>query len=325
MKSRRPTRTDPRRQLLRQLDRVATQSTAGILQCGDHCRLTIKHPTKALWPQLGITTVDLMRYYIRMAPVLLPHINDRPLSFRRFAHGIDGPSQFHQRIKWPTPPGVRAVSFPAKGKHFETRLIAGDLATLLYCVNLAIISQDVWLSRIDRPDSPDYAVFDLDPSPLLPFPRVVDVAWHLHELLDEHDVPHGVKTSGMSGLHVYVPVVRADYRMTRMFVMQVAAKVAARCPDLATVARAIRQRGARVYLDPDQNMRAKTMSAPYSARHSPFAGVSAPLRWEELRDGARPEDFTVLTMPGRLRAAGDLWKKLDQRPLDLGQLVRTAA
>jgi bifunctional non-homologous end joining protein LigD len=292
-----------------------------VLQIADY-RVPVKHPARVLWPDLQITTVDLMRYYVDVAPVLLRHTQDRPQSFRRFAEGIHGPSQFHQRIKWPVPPGVRTASFPAKGKQFETRLIAGDLTTLLYCVSLAIISQDVWLSRIAEPDRPDYAVFDLDPAPSLPFKRVVDVARRVRGVLEGYGVPHGVKTSGVSGLHIYVPVVNADYPTTRLFVTQVAAKVAARFPDLATVTRTIRQRGARVYLDSDQNMRAKTMSAPYSARHSPFAGVSAPVTWKELEDGARPQDFTVFTMPDRVRAVGDLWTSLRRRPLDLGRLLR---
>ena len=308
---------------MRQLRAFTSQASGGELHISDH-RLPVKHPTRVLWPELGITTVDLMRYYVEVAPVLLRHTQDRPQSFRRFAEGIHGPSQFHQRIKWPVPSGVRTASFPAKGKQFETRLIAGDLATLLYCVNLAIISQDVWLSRINQPDSPDYAVFDLDPAPSLPFERVVDVARRVRDVLEQYGVPHGVKTSGVSGLHIYVPVVGADFHTTRLFVTQVAAKIAAGCPDLATVTRTIRQRGARVYLDPDQNMRAKTMSAPYSARQSAFAGVSAPVTWKELEEGAKPEDFTVFSLPRRLRAEGDLWEWLQERPLDLGQLLKTA-
>ena len=160
-----PTRRDPRVALMAQLDALQGQPAGAVLTVDGRHRLTMKHPTKVLWPQLGLTTVDAMRYYVRVAPVLLPHVKDRPLSFRRFARGIDEPSQFHQRIKWPTPPGVRTASFAAKAKQFETRLIGGDLTTLLYCVSLAIISQDVWLSRLEQPDRPDYAVFDLDPSP----------------------------------------------------------------------------------------------------------------------------------------------------------------
>ena len=323
MKRRQPTRRDPRAGLIVQLSRLTSQAAPGVVQLGEH-RLPVKHPTKVLWPELGMTTVDLMRYYIEIAPVLLPHTRDRPLSFRRFAQGIHGPSQFHQRIKWPVPAGVRAASFAAKNKQFETRLIAGDLTTLMYCVSLAIISQDVWLSRISQPDTPDYAVFDLDPAPSLPFKRVVDVAWRVRDVLEEYGVPHGIKTSGVSGLHVYVPVVGADYHTTRLFVAQVGAKVAARCPDLATVTRTIRERGPRVYLDPDQNMRAKTMSAPYSARHSSFAGVSAPLTWEELDHGARPEDFTISNLPERVRRIGDLWSSLGRRRLDLGELIKKA-
>jgi bifunctional non-homologous end joining protein LigD len=195
----------------------------------------------------------------------------------------------------------------------------------VYCVSLAIISQDVWLSRLNAPDRPDYAVFDLDPHASVRFERVVDVAWRLHQLLEEYGVPHGVKTSGVSGLHIYVPVVHADYHMTRMFVAQFASKVAGLCPESATVIRTIQRRGSRVYLDPDQNMRAKTMAAPYSARHSVFAGVSAPVSWQELQDGARPEDFTIRTMPARLKTAGDLWKSLLSSPLDLGRLLKKAA
>ena len=324
MKRRQPTSRDPRNDVIRELQRLASRSTDGVLHLEGH-RLSVKHPAKVLWPESGITIVDLMRYYLEVAPVLLRHTQDRPQSFRRFAHGIQGPSQFHQRIKWPVPAGVRTASFSAEGKHFETRLIAGDLTTLLYCVNLAIISQDVWLSRVNEPDRPDYAVFDLDPASSLPFERVVDVARRVRDVLEELGVSHGVKTSGVSGLHIYVPVAGADYETTRLFVTQVAANVAARCPDLATITRTIRQRGDRVYLDPDQNMRAKTMSAPYSARHSSFAGVSAPVTWKELEDGARPEDFTILTVPDRLRRRGDLWKQLHERPLDLGQLLKKAA
>src|SRR4030095_1791097 len=254
-----PTRRDPRVALTAQLDALQGQPSGGVLTVDGRHRLTVKHPTKVLWPQSGLTTVDVMRYYVRVAPVLLPHVKDRPLSFRRFAQGIDGPSQFHQRIKWPTPPGVRTASFAAKAKQFETRLIGGDLTTLLYCVSLAIISQDVWLSRLEQPDRPDYAVFDLDPSPSLPFERVVTAALKLHELLQEHRVPHGVKTSGLTGLHIYVPVTNTDYRLTRMFVTQFASTVAARYAELATVTRTIQRRGRRVSLDPDHTMGAKTV------------------------------------------------------------------
>src|SRR5215217_5174534 len=193
-----------RRHLLRALDRLEGEPNGGIIELDAGRTLSIKHPTRVLWPHLGTTTLDLMRYYVRMAPVLLPYIKDRPLSFRRYPDGIEGPSQFHQLIKWPTPPGVRTASFVAKGKAFETRLIGGDLTTLLYCVNLAILSQDAWLSTVERPDSPDYAVFDLDPAPGVRFQQVIQVARRLREVLEKHAVPHGVKISGVSGLHVYV-------------------------------------------------------------------------------------------------------------------------
>ena len=299
-----------RQDLLRELGRVEQRPGGGPIRIDDEHRLTVKHPTKVLWPSLGVTVADLMRFYIGMAPVLLPYLEERPLSFRRFPEGIEGSSQFHQRIKWATPPGVKVASFSAQGKDFEPRLIGGDLTTLLYCVGLDMISQDVWLSRLGSPDRPDFAVFDLDPSPAVSFAQVVDVARRLHDVLDAHGVPHGVKTSGMSGLHIYVPVRNTDYSTTRAFVLQFAGHIAAKHPTLATVARAIQQRGRRVYIDSDQNLRAKTMAAPYSARHSTFAGVSAPVTWQELADGARPEDFTIGTLLTRVRRMGDLWADL---------------
>jgi bifunctional non-homologous end joining protein LigD len=314
-----------RSQVLAEIDRLEGEPTGGTIHIDDCHSLTVRHPTRVLWPALGVTTVDLMRYYVEVSSVLLPYTKDRPLSFRRFDKGIDGPSQFHQRIKWPTPPGVRTASFAAKGKDFETRLIGGDLTTLLYCVNLAIISQDVWLSKVDEPDGPDYAVFDFDPAPGVPFEQVIQVARRLHEVLEQYRVPHGIKTSGVSGLHIYVPVAHIDYRTTRAFVTQFATHVAERFPRLATVTRSISRRAGRVYIDPDQNMRAKTMAAPYSARHSRFAGVSAPLTWQELEAGARPEDFTILTMLDRLPRIGDLWASLGRQPLDLAELLKQAA
>ncbi len=313
-----------RSDLLRALRRVEQRPNGGLIWIDDEHQLRVKHPSKVLWPGLGVTVAGLMRFYTRMAPLLLPYLDDRPLSFRRFPEGVGGSSQFHQRIKWPTPPGVRTESFLAQGKEFEPRLIGGDLTTLLYGVGLEIISQDPWLSRFESPDQPDYAVFDLDPTPAVSFGQVVEVALRLHEVLDVHGVPHGVKTSGMSGLHIYVPVRNTDYPTARAFVMQFAGHIAARHPTLATVARAIQRRGTRVYIDPDQNMRAKTMAAPYSARHSPFAGVSAPVTWQELAEGARPEDFTIATVLARVRRVGDLWANLSQRPLDLGAVVRAA-
>jgi bifunctional non-homologous end joining protein LigD len=312
------------RRLLSELHAIERHPDGGEIHVGGHTFLE-KHPSKVLWPELGVTKADLMRYYIRMAPVLLPYLRDRPLSFRRFEAGIAGKSQFHQRMKFPTPPGVRTAAFTAEGKTFEPRLIAGDLMTLLYCVHVDIISQDVWLSRVNHPDQPDYAVFDLDPQPSVPFRQVVDVACWLREVLDQYGVLHGVKTSGMSGLHIYVPIIHTDYPTARAFVRQFASYVARRHPGLATVARMIHDRGRRVYIDPDQNMRAKTMAAPYSARHSAFAGVSAPVTWQELDDGAQPQDFTILTMRDRLSTVGELWNSLSRRPLDLGKLIQSAA
>src|SRR5581483_11521880 len=248
-----------------------------------------------------------------IAPYILPALDDRPLSFKRFPHGLRRPETFHQRIKWRVPPGVRVESVKAADRVFEPRLIGGSLATLLYGVQIDFISMDPWLSRVHSPDHPDYAVIDLDPGAGVPFVRVADVAKWLHELFELAGIVTVVKTSGIGGLHLIVPLAKGtDYRQARALAMTFATRVARRHPEHATVERAIAARGRRVYLDCDQNLRAKTIAAPYSARHSVFAGISAPLRWSELDRPVKPDQFTVQTIQERLRHVGDLWLAVRQ-------------
>jgi bifunctional non-homologous end joining protein LigD len=182
-------------------------------------------------------------------------------------------------------------------------------------VDMGAVSFDPWSSRTGTPDSPDYAVFDLDPMPDVPFAAVRDVARLLHEELARRRVPAALKTSGASGLHVFVPLAAgATFDAARRFCERIAGVVAARHPALATLEREIARRGRRVYLDCLQNLRTKTLASAYSARASAFAGVSTPLRWSDLEDGAEPADFTVRTVPRRLARLGDLWSSLRRGP-----------
>jgi bifunctional non-homologous end joining protein LigD len=219
--------------------------------------------------------------------------------------------------------GVR-VDVVAGDTEVPSRLVGGDLITLLYMAQLAVISQDPWFSRVRTPGIADHVAFDLDPMPGVPFTRVLDVARYIRDELERLGVPAVPKTSGADGLHIYVPLAPGtSYESGRLFCQLVATIVADRHPELATVTRAVHERGRTVYIDSLQNIRGKTLATAYSARASEFAGVSTPLTWDEIDGGVDRRDFTIRTVLRRLAAVGDLWAVLRTGPVaDLASIVR---
>lgn len=199
------------------------------------------------------------------------------------------------------------------------RIIGGSLSTLLYLVQLGAISFDPWFSRVDTPSHADFVAIDLDPMPGVPFTQVRDVARWVHEALDALDVPAAVKTSGSSGLHVYLPLAPGtSYESGQLLCQIVATAVASRHPKAATVERAVARRGRTVYVDYLQNIEGKTLASAYSVRANEFAGVSTPLLWHELDEDVRPDDFTLAAVMQRFDAVGDIWNPvLRGRPVDL--------
>jgi len=195
------------------------------------------------------------------------------------------------------------------------QIIGGKLQTLMYTTQLAAISQDPWFSRVSSPATADYVALDLDPSEAVPFSKVLDVARWVRDELDAIGAIGVPKTSGASGLHVYIPLPPATpYEAGLLFCQIVATVVAQKHPRAATVERAVGARGARVYVDYLQNVLGKTLASAYSARASDYAGVSTPLTWNEIDRGVRREDFTIRTVPARLAAVGDLWAALRKSP-----------
>jgi bifunctional non-homologous end joining protein LigD len=287
--------------------------------------LSVGHLDKVFWPASGITKGALMRYYAWAAPYLLPAVADRPLIMRRFPEGVRGKAFYQQRAPDDVPRGVRVESLPVD-REVPSRLIGGSLATLLFMTQIAAISQDPWFSRVGSIDDADHVVLDLDPMPGVSFATIVDVARWVHDELERVGTPSVPKTSGAQGLHIYIPLPQhTSYEAGRLFCELIATLVAERHPRVATVERAVDARGRRVYVDYLQNMRGKTLATAYSARATDDAGVSAPLTWAELHAGVDRRDFTVRTMPERVRAAGDLWKVLRESPgADLAAILRAA-
>ena len=281
---RRSTNDEPRTEnLLNQLSDLEQSRRDGVLALPGGDTLKVSNLHKVFWPKQKLTKGDLLRYYVRAAPFILPAVADRPLVMKRFPNGIAAPP-FYQHRAPEVPPGVRTAVVGV----VETRpqIIGGGLKALLYMTQLAAISQDPWFSRIRHPEFADYAAFDLDPSDGVPFARVLDVARWIRDELDTLGASAVAKTSGADGLHIYVPLPpRTPYDAGMIYCQIVAAVVVQKHPKVATTARTVAARGARVYIDCLQNILGKTLATVYSARASEYAGVSTPLTWPEIDAG----------------------------------------
>ena len=263
---------------------------------------------KTYWPAEGHTKGDLLAYYQAIADVILPHLRDRPLHLNRYPDGIDGKSFYQREAKAGTPDWLRTVPIGHDDEQVPHHVV-DDLETLLYVVNLGSIDLHPWLSRVGSLDEPDYAVLDIDPKDA-PFAHVVRIARAAGRLLRGVGIRPVLKTSGKTGMHVFVPLQRGyTYDHSRMFIEAVARLLARELPDIATVERLPDQREGKVYLDFLQNRRSQTIVPVYSVRPVRGASVSTPLMWDELEDhDLSPQNFTIHTVPARVADRGDLFR-----------------
>jgi bifunctional non-homologous end joining protein LigD len=304
-----------------QLDAIERGPNSGTLHLPGGDALEVSNLRKLFWPKLKITKGDLMRYYVRVAPYILPVVEGRPLIMKRYPNGIDGEPFYQHKAPENVPPGVRSEK--VEGDSVVSRPIGGKLITLLYMTQLAAISQDPWFSRVDAPHDADLCAIDLDPMPGVKFASVLDVARWVRDELDKLNVAGYAKTSGASGLHIFIRLrPGTPYEAGQIFCQIVGTVVAEKHPRVATVTRAVRARGQKVYVDYLQNIEGKSLACAYSARASEYAGASTPLTWKEVDEGVDPRDFTIRTLPDRLASVGDLWAPLLQRPgIDLRKIL----
>jgi len=304
--------------LLTQLDEIEHGPGGGVITFPGG-RLEVSNLGKIFWPGASkrtraphgvLTKGDLFRHYVRVAPMILPVLADRPLVMKRYPNGIAGAPFYQHRAPDKVPAGVR-IDRVTTGSETRPHLIGGSLTTLLYTAQLGSISQDPWFSRVQSAGEIDHIAIDLDPPEDLPFARVLDVARWVRDALAALKAPGFAKTSGAGGLHVYVPMPPGtSYDSGFLFAQIVATTVAERHPKEATIERSIKARGRRIYVDYMQNVLGKTLASAYSARASEFAGVSTPITWEEVEEGVSPRDFTVANFDQRIKEAGDPWRGL---------------
>jgi bifunctional non-homologous end joining protein LigD len=307
-----------------ELDRIEAERGSGTLRLGSGKTLEVSHLDKVFFPDEGYTKGDLMRFYAALSPEVLPVVRNRPLVLKRYPDGIEGPSFFQHRPGEEVPPAVRVEAVEDTETEDPRRFVGGDLATLLYTVQLGAVSVDPWHGRVGSTGFADYSVIDLDPGDGVPFSRVVKVARWVKEEMDALGLVGAVKTSGATGLHIFLPLPpRTPGDAARLLAQLVATRVAEAHPREATVVRAVKERPkGTVYVDYLQNEVGKTVAGAYAVRARPGAPVSTPLAWDELRPGLDPRRFTLRTVPARVAEVGDLWAEGMRRKNSLRKILR---
>jgi len=306
------------------LDDALAHGTEAITLDVNGRAVALTNLTKRYFPQGGPGAQckgDLLRYYLAVAPVILPHLAERPVVLTRYPDGAGSKGFYVQRAPEHRPSWV-ATCTPSRATSTErTVLRIEDAATLAWVANLGAIELHPWYARCSAPTKPDYLVIDLDPTEGARFEKVRSAALHVKEALDAWRLPAFIKTSGATGLHLYVPIVRGPtQREVHAVARDLATAIASRHPRLFTTEYRIanRPRGT-VLLDFNQNSPGHTLAGVYSARPTPSATVSTPLHWSELREGTVPRDFTLVTVPMRLSQRADPWSRaeLDRARVDL--------
>jgi bifunctional non-homologous end joining protein LigD len=279
------------------------------VRLGGKGTLAVSSLDKVYFPKDGVTKGALMRYYANVADLILPTLRDRPLVLKRTPEGIEGETFFQQKAPEHTPDVVRVEKVAEANGAAADRIVGGDLATLLYPVQLGCVSTDPWHARVQSTEKPDYTILDLDPGPKAGFAKVLDVARWVKEELDALGLTGTLKTSGSRGLHIAIPLPPVAGWDTALTLAQlIATRVATIHPKVATVERSVSARPAgTIYVDYLQNVRGKSVAGAYCVRAKPGATVSTPLDWRELDEVLDPHAFTIDTAPARFAKTGDLW------------------
>lgn len=280
----------------------------------------VTNPTKIFWPEEGLTKGDVAEYYISVSKYILPYLKDRPQSLLRNPNGIKDKGFFHKDAGEDVPSYIATkVLYSESAKKDIDYIVCNNQATLTYLNNLGCIEINPWHSTVQQLDHPDYLIIDIDPSDKNTFEQVIDAALVVREILQQAGAPAFCKTSGATGLHIYVPTKKKyTYDQLKDFAHIVCMLTNEQLPSFTSLERNLKKRGNKmIYLDHLQNRRGQTISSVYSLRPRPGATVSMPLDWKEVKHGLSPRDFTIYNALKRIKKKGDIFSGIFGKGIDL--------
>jgi len=280
--------------------------------------------TKIFWPVEKITKRDLINYYDQVAPVILPYLKGRPQSMNRFPDGIHGEGFYFKDVTGKVPEWVDTCVYHSDDGRDRHYLVGKDEATLLYMANLGCIEMNPWSSTVKKPDHPTFCIIDLDPDKNT-FEQVIETAQVTKAILDDMGVPCYCKTSGSTGLHIYIPLGnKYTYEQSKAFARVIAILIHRELPRFTTIERPIAKRKGKLYIDFLQNRPHATIACAYAVRPKPGATVSMPLDWSEVKSGLKMKDFHIFNAPERINSMGDIFKPVLGKGIDLKKVISKA-
>ncbi len=279
--------------------------------------------SKIFWPKEKYTKRDMLNYYYQVAPFLLPYLKDRPQSLNRYPNGIQGKSFYQKDVTNTAPDWIKKEPYRTGQGENKNFLVPEDEAGILYMANTGAIEMNPWNSTIHKEDYPDWCLIDLDPSEKNGFDLVIETARVTKEVLDGWGVPAYPKTSGSTGIHIYIPLgAKYNYDQSQLFAKIIASRVHDLLQDSTSIERLTKNRKGKLYIDYLQNRPKATLAAPYSLRPKPGATVSMPLHWEEIKKGLSMKDFTIENAIDRIKNEGDIFKPVLGKGVDLEKLLK---
>ncbi len=290
----------------------------------DGILVSVTNLDKVFWPDEGYTKFDLINYYIKVSDVIMPYLIDRPQNLNRHPNGIDEKGFYQKDSGSMLPDWVESVTIYSESSQKDIEyMLCQNTAALAYMANLGCIEINPWSSKTKSLDYPDYTVIDIDPSEKTTFEDVIEVTQAAKEVLDLAKIEGYCKTSGSSGMHIYLPMnSEYTYSEARDFTKLLCYYIKDMLPDLTTMERTIRKRKGKIYLDYLQNRSGQTLAAPYCVRPRKGATVSAPLKWSEVKKGLDMNDFTIKTMPDRIKSMDDPFKKVLGKGVDIEKTLK---
>lgn len=312
-----PTGTKDRKTFLNPSDKTQVRKIKG-------SEIKFTNLNKIYWPKEKITKRDMLNYYYQVAPTILPYLKDRPQSMNRHPDGINGKSFYYKNVRGTAPDWIETFDYKSDADNrLRKYLVAKDQASLLYMANLGCIEMNPWHSKVETEDYPDWCIIDLDPAENN-FNQVIEAANVTRYILEAMGVKSYPKTSGSTGIHIYIPMgAKYTYEQSKEFARVIATLVQREIPKYTSIERIVKARKGKMYIDFLQNRPQATVTAPYSLRPKPGATVSMPLHWDEVRKGLKMSDFTIYNAIERIKSAGDIFKPVLGKGINLEKVIKT--